>query len=312
MARSHASTDPVIQWLLAGDPSIQWQVHRDLLGADRRTVERCRERVAREGWGARMLASQDAEGTWGQGFYNPKWTSTHYTLLLLRDLGLPATNRQALAACQLLLANGLRADGGVNYGKATRSETCISGMTLSIVSYFGVKGPPVDAIADYILAQQLPDGGWNCRWPDRATHSSMHTTISALEGLQWYEVRGKRRLRDCRAARSRAHEFLLSHRLFRSHRTGTVIATAFTRFAFPPRWHYDVLRALDYLQSVDAARDPRLEEAIDLLGAKRTSDGRWPLEQVYAGKTWFALESPRAASRWNTLRALRVLKWWTS
>jgi hypothetical protein len=138
----------------------------------------------------------------------------------------------------------------------------------------------------------------------------VHTTISALEGLRFYETVRRRKLKAVRAAQARGREFLLEHRLFRSHRTGEVINPVFTRFAFPPRWHYDVLRALDYFQAVSAPRDPRLADAIELVQHARRADGRWPLQNIYAGKTWFPLESRGAPSRWNTLRALRVLAWW--
>ena len=312
-------TDGVIRWLLDGDPAIRWQTLRDLVGADERTVERERKRVARDGWGARLLAKQDPEGTWAGGLssdgglYSPKWTSTTYTMLRLRDLGVPV-NRQAQKACALLLDKGLQGDGGINYGIwakwIRRSETCITGMVLSILSYFDYKDACLDTIAEHLLEQQMADGGWNCQRPAGATHASVHTTISALEALRLYEINSRRRVREVRAAQRRGREFLLAHRLFRSHRTGEIIKPIFTRFAFPPRWHYDILRALDHFQAVNAPRDPRLAEAIDIVRSKRREDGRWLLQQEYKGKTYFELERVGAPSRWNTLRALRVLKWW--
>lgn len=300
----------VIRWLLAGDAAIRWQVFRDLLGAAGNTVERERRKIAREGWGARLLARQDPQGTWGGGLYNPKWTSTTYTMLLLRDCGLPPFNAQTRKACAVLLDNGLRPDGGVNLGRAQQSETCITGMVLSIVSYCEYEDGRLDTIAKHLLERQMPDGGWNCRRPDGATHASVHTTISVLEGLRLYELYSRRKLNQLRGAQRRAREFLLVHRLFRSHRTGRIIKPEFTRLAFPPRWHYDILRALDYFQAVDAPRDPRLSEAIDIVRSRQQKDGRWSLEYSYKGKTHFALEQIGRPSRWNTLRALRVLKWW--
>jgi hypothetical protein len=308
--------DGSIQWLLEGDPSIRWQTLRDLVGASERTVERERSRVARVGWGVRLLARQDAEGRWAaglsseDGLYSPKWISTTYTMLLLRDLGLAASNRQARRACALLLDRGLQRDGGINYGWRGRSETCITGMVLSILAHFRYDDARLDTLADHLLKAQMPDGGWNCRRPLGATHASMHTTISVLEGLRLLEMHRGRDVRALRAAQRRGREFLLVHRLFRSHRTGHVIKSEFARFAFPPRWHYDILRALDYFQSVGAPRDPRLSEAIDIVRARRGEDGRWPLEYSYKGKTYFQLERLGAPSRWNTLRALRVLNWW--
>jgi hypothetical protein len=310
------STDTVSRWLLDGDPAVRWQVLRDVVGATASPVERERQRVAREGWGARLLARQDPEGTWAGGLssdgglYHPKWISTTYTMLLLRDFGLPAANRQARRACPLLLDQGLQRDGGINYGWRGRSETCITGMVLSILSYFEYDDDRLDALAEHLLQEQMPDGGWNCRRDLGATHSSVHTTISVLEGLQLYELHRRRKVGAVRAAQARGREFLLVHRLFRSHRTGEIIKPIFVRFSFPPRWHYDILRALDYFQAVNARRDPRLAEAIEIVRNKRRGDGRWPLENRYKGKAYFQLERLGAPSRWNTLRALRVLNWW--
>jgi hypothetical protein len=306
--------DSTVEWLLAGDPAIRWQALRDLVGAPAGRVERQRRTIAREGWGRRLLARQDARGTWAGGLYSPKWTSTTYTMLLLRDFGLPSTNRQARKACALLLDEGLQPDGGINYGTwaswIRRSETCITGMVLSILSYFEFEDVRLDTIARHLLEQQMADGGWNCARAGGATHSSVHTTISALEGLRNYELHRERKLRGIRRAQQRGREFLLVHRLFRSHRTGEIIKKQFVRFAFPPRWHYDILRALDYFQSVDAPRDRRLTEAIGVVRSGQGADGRWPLQHSYRGKTYFELETQGAPSRWNTLRALRVLKWW--
>jgi hypothetical protein len=313
-------SDATIPWLLDGDPAIRWQTLRDLVGAAEGSVERERRRIARDGWGARLLARQDRGGTWAArrssdgGLYSPKWTSTTYTMLLLRDFGLPAGNRQARKACPLLLDEGLQRDGGIDYGRwakwTGRGETCVTGMVLSILSYFEYEDPRLETIVGHLLEQQMPDGGWNCRRAQGATHSSVHTTISALEGLRLYELHGGRQTRAVRAAQQRGREFLLVHRLFRSHRTGAVIKPMFTRFAFPPRWHYDVLRALDYFQAVDAPLDPRLADAIGIVESSRREDGRWSLQHSHTGKTFFELERLGAPSRWNTLRALRVLKWW--
>jgi hypothetical protein len=308
--------DKVCSWLLDGDPAIRWQTLRDVVGAGAHAVERERRNVAREGWGARLLARQDPEGTWAGGLssdgglYHPKWTSTTYTMLLLRDFGLPATNRQAHKACPLLLEHGMQRDGGINYGWRGRSETCITAMVLSILCAFAYDDQRLDTLANYLLNQQMPDGGWNCRRDLGATHSSVHTTISVLEGLRLYELHRRRRVRAVQAAQRRGREFLLVHRLFRSDRTGKVIKPIFIRFSFPPRWHYDILRALDYFQAVGAPCDPRLAEAVEIVRSTRSADGRWPLQNSYKGKTYFELERRGGPSRWNTLRALRVLKWW--
>jgi hypothetical protein len=156
----------------------------------------------------------------------------------------------------------------------------------------------------------MDDGGWNCRRPYGATHASVHTTISVLEGLRHYEFHRARQIRAIRAAQRRGREFLLIHRLFRSHRTGEIIKPIFIQFSFPPRWHYDILRALDHFQAVNAPRDQRLSDAIEIVQNSRRADSRWILQNRYKGKTYFEMERLGAASRWNTLRALRVLKWW--
>ena len=317
----NAETDHVIQWLLEGDPAIRWQTLRDLAGASEATVQRERRKVARDGWGARLLALRDPRGTWAggpssgdAGLYTPKWISTTYTMLVLRDFGLLPSVRRTRPACKVLLDLGLQPDGGVSYGTWAKwrrqGETCITGMVLSILSYFEYDDPRLDTIAGHLLEEQMPDGGWNCRRPRGATHASVNTTISALEGLRYYELHGGREARKARTAQRRGREFLLAHRLFRSHRTGQVIKSEFTRFSYPPRWHYDILRGLDYFQAVDAPRDPRLAEAIEIVRDRRCQDGRWLLQHTYPGKTYFDLERVGEASRWNTLRALRVLKWW--
>ena len=316
---SESRTNPVIQWLLEGDPSIRWQVLRDLLGDGESAVDRERRKITHDGWGARLLAKQNPAGTWARGrssdgLYSPKWISTTYTMLLLRDFGLPPNAFAARKACKLLLEGGLQPDGGVSYGTwakwTRRGETCITGMVLSILSYFHYADSRLDTLANHLLEQQMPDGGWNCRRYQGATHSSVHTTISALEGLRFYELHCQEKRRELRAAQDRGREFLLLHRLFRSHRTGKIIKSEFTRFSFPPRWHYDILRALDYFQAVNAPRDPRLAEAIEIVHNSRLEDGRWPLQHTYRGKTYFEFEHLGAPSRWNTLRALRVLRWW--
>ena len=230
-------------------------------------------------------------------------------MLLLRDFGLPVKNRRARRACTLLLDRGLQRDGGINYGW-TPSETCITGLVLSVLAYFAYDDDRLDTLAQHLLAQQMPDGGWNCRRRFGVTHSSVHTTINVLEGLRLYELQRRRQWEAVRAAQDRGREFLLMHRLFRSDRTGAIIKPVFIRLAFPPRWHYDILRALDHFQAANAPCDERLGEAIEIVRQARRRDGRWTLQHSFKGKTYFEMERLDAPSRWNTLRALRVLKWW--
>lgn len=308
----NSGPETIIRWLLDGDAAIRWQVLRDLLDTAPARIARERARVASEGWGARLLARQDTDGTWAGGLYTPKWTSATYTLLLLRDLGLPARNGQALAASRLLLDAGVFRDGGINLWRKSHkeSETCVTGMALSVAAFFGFEDERLEALAGYLLREQMPDGGWNCQRCRGASHGSFHTTICVLEGLLEFERLDPPDAASLRQARRSGQEFLLAHRLFRSHRTGAVVNSAFTRFSFPPRWHYDILRALDHFRESRAACDPRLEDAVGIVRKRRQPDGRWLLPSPYPGRTFFEMERPGKASRWNTLRALRILRWW--
>lgn len=300
--------DDSVEWLLAGDPAIRWQTERDLLDVDEATWASTRAQVAVEGWGKGLLDHQDQGGTWGGGLYGPKWTSTTYTLLLLRRLGLATSDDQAALGCARLLDDAEWVDGGVSYWSRPLAERCVNGMVLSIVSYFDVSDGRVDDIAELLIRSPMADGGWNCRDHRGATHSSFHTTISVLEGL--VEWRRRRRTSVADPAIAEAREFLLRHRLFRSHRTGEVIDETWKTFHFPPRWHYDILCGLDHLAMGRFARDPRAAEAIEVVRSSRRADGRWGKGSQYGGETFFVLEPGRVAGRWNTLRALRVLRWW--
>ena len=307
-------SDSILEWLLEGDPAIRWQVLRDLKGAAEQKVRNEQRRVCKEGWGARLLALQDEDGRWGGGIYTPKWTSTTYTMVLLRGLGLPALHPPALRACKVLLDTGFWNDGGINFWTRyhNRSETCVSSMVLAVACWFRLDDTRVDRLAEHVVGQQMADGGWNClSMPGygEATHGSFHTTISALEALLEYERFRPARAQAARDAQARGRDFLSAHRLFRSHRTGKVVKAAMTRFSFPPRWHYDVLRGLDYFRDAGSAPDPRLEDGLRLLEQRRGADGRWLLQNEYPGKTFFRLETVGKPSRWNTLRALRVLRW---
>ncbi len=297
-----------LPWLLDGDPAVRWQVERDLAGVPRSRWEATRALIATEGWGQRLLAEQDECGTWGGGLYGPKWISTNYTLLLLRRFGLDPVNPQALVGARRLLDDADWVEGGVSYwGKRLLAERCVNGMVLSIASWFDVQDPRIEDIASLLLRVQFDDGGWNCEDYRGATHSSFHTTISVLEGLlEWSRRRGTS---DADEAIARGHEFLLAHRMFRSHRTGEVISERWTRFSFPPRWHYDILRGLDHMRDAGATPDPRAQEAIDIVKSRRKPGG-WTVGPRYGSKVFFTMEGGRAPGRWNTLRALRVLDWW--
>ncbi len=296
--------------MIAGDPAVGWQTQRDLLAQPESDWDETRNRVSTEGWGQRLLESQDSDGGWGGGLYGPKWTSTTYTLLLLRRLGVDPASPQAVEGARLLLDRAAWIDGGVSYHVGhPHAEKCINGMVLSIASYFDSDDSRINEIADYLISERLDDGAWNCRdYQPGVYHSSFHTTISVLEGLLIWKRRTGNDGADL--ALESGVEFMLNHHMFRSHRTGEVINEAWTKFSFPPRWHYDVLRGLDHMRDVHAPRDPRAGEAIALVHERRRSDGRWGVGPTYSGETFFKMEGGRQPGRWNTLRALRVIRWW--
>jgi hypothetical protein len=302
-----------VAWLLDSDPAIRWQVQRDLLHTRPAVYHAERARVATHGWGADLLARQAADGHWGGGIYSPKWISTTYTLLLLRHLGLPRNHAAASRACAHFFFLGLAKDGGINLFKSfSHSETCVNGMLLALLSYFQHSDPRTAGVVEFLLRAQMDDGGWNCRRVHGATHGSFHTTISVLEGLAEHAGTLRHVPAPLNTATTAGREFLLRHRLFKSHRTGRIVDPQMTRFHFPPQWRYDVLRALDYYRLVDAPRDRRLADAIVLLKRRRSSDGTWVLSRHWNGRTHFSMESTARPSRWNTLRALRVLEWWAA
>jgi len=302
--------DPVISWLLNGDPAIRWQVRRDLVQDRPESWEKERARIATDGWGAQLLAEQDEKGTWGGGLYSPKWISTTYTLLLLRRMGLPPDTPQAQKGAQILLDEGCFSDGGINFSPSrTHSETCVTGMVLSILAYFQIRETRVHDLAEHLFGQQMQDNGWNCDSYRGATHSSVHTTISVMEGLREYEKAFSESISLVQQKRAEGVEFLLRHELYKSHHTGEIFDQRLTRFSFPPRWYYDVLRALDFFQECSIDYDSRMNDAIALVKKKQRKDGSWPLQNRHHGRTFFEMEQPGKASRWNTLRALRVLRW---
>ena len=301
-----------ISWLLEGDPSIRWQVQRDLLNVSRTKYETERKKIAQEGWGARLLSLQDADGRWGGGLYGPKWTSTTYTMLTLRQLGLQVNHPQAKRACKIFLDQGFYTDGGINFFSYSMkySEACVTSMILALLAYFKYPDQRVHSVADYLIGQQMADGGWNCESYKGATHSSFHTTMLALEGLYEYQCTYPEKTKTVTKVRESGHEFLLAHRLYKSHRTGLVFDSAMTRMSYPMRWRYEFIRALDYFRACDAKRDERMSDAIELLQKKQKKDGLWPMNSGMTGLKYFDLETAGKPSRWNTLRATRILNWW--
>lgn len=367
----------VIEWLLDSDPSIRWQVMRDLTNEPEDVVAAERSLVATRGWGARLLSLQDPDGQWGRdvlppgistdelpdtatrrllrdlhqvsleelsgflgidiatltswengqpdpddersekyrgvvkwmtdsiGTYNPAWVSTTYTLLLLREMGLDPASDQARRAVTLVRANSKWDHDGEDYFDG-EAEPCINGMTVALGGYFGEN---VDGIVERLLDEQLDDGGWNCEAENGSIRSSFDTTISVLEGLLEHE-RANGETSDVSNARLEGQEYLLTRRMLRRLSTGEIIDPAYTQFSYPTRWHYDVLRGLDYLRAAGVEPGERSAEAIDLVRDKRAPDGRWALENTHPGRVHFEMdEGEGRPSRWNTLRAMRVLDW---
>lgn len=314
----------VIAWLLDSDPAIRWQVMRDLLKAPAGQVAAERARVETEGWGARLLALRDVDGQWDGGACFPRriaddwragiqpdfshgqpWTSTLPTLMVLRDLGLDPQSPAARTTIALVAANCRWEHDGQAFFDG-EVEPCINGRTLSIGAYFGAD---VDGLVSGLLNDQLADGGWNCETENGATVSSFDSTICVLEGLLEYELSGGHVA--VAESRRRAEEYLLQRQLFRRKSTGEVPVERWLQFSWPPRWHYDVLRAVDHFSLTGEGPDRRIAEAVQLVRDKRRPDGTWILENTHPGETQFEFEDGDGQpSRWNTLRALRILDWY--
>jgi hypothetical protein len=307
----------VLDWLLDSDPAIRWQVLRDLVHPPAEVVAAERARVATEGWGGRLMALQGEDGLWAGGACFPAqgwrredpgqpWTSTLPTLQLLHDFGIdPRTDRMRAAVEQVRAHCRWEHDGQAFFSGEV--EPCINGRTVTLGVYFD---QDVDAIVARLLGEQLEDGGWNCDAENGSVRSSFATTINVLEGLLAYE-RATGGSAELVAARRRGEEYLLERKLLRRKSTGEIVKPAWLQFSFPTRWHYDVLRALEYFRSAGDAPDSRIGEAIDLLRSKQQPEGVWLLENTHPGQIHFALEDgDQRPSRWNTLRAMRVLGWY--
>jgi hypothetical protein len=297
------------QWLLDSHPSIRWQVMRDLTGEPAEVVADVRARIASEGWGAQLLGQQRPDGHWGDDVATPRWRSNLFTLLLLRNLGLEPTSARARTAVGLVRD---RVTWGPEFGNSPffegEVEPCINGHVVALGGYFGETS---DRLVDRLLGEQLTDGGWNCEAERGSVRSSFHTTICVLEGLLEYEeARGA--TAAVTDARARAQEYLLARRMFRRLSSGEVIEPRWTRFTFPTLWHYDVLRGLDYLRRAGVKPDERVAEAVKLVAERRQPDGRWLLDEPHRDAIHDLEGGPGQPSRWNTLRALRVLNWYSA
>jgi hypothetical protein len=318
MIGSYRARD-TIDWLLDSDPAIRWQVLRDLVHSPAEVVAAERARVATEGWGAALLALQGEDGQWAGGACFPArsfnwraenqgqpWTSTLPTLQLLRDFGIdPRAGRVRRAVTQV--RDHCRWEHAGQPFFSGEVEPCINGRTVALGTYFD---QDVEGVVARLLGEQLEDGGWNCETENGSVRSSFATTINVLEGLLAHE-RATGGSAPSIAARRRGEEYLLERKLFRRKSTGEVVDPAWRQFSFPTRWHYDVLRGLEYFRSAGEEPDSRMAEAVDLLRSKQQPDGTWLLENTHPGKVHFALEDGDGRpSRWNTLRALRVLDWY--
>ncbi len=307
----------VVDWLLDADPSIRWQVLRDLTGAPAHEVAAERARIATEGWGARLLAMQGADGSWAGAAWNRGWDSTMHVLWLLAHMGLDPASAEARRALGRVRDHvSWRGCGPAECADnpffAGETEPCINGQVATAGAYFG---QDVRGLVGRLLGEQLPDGGWNCDAPEGSTRSSFNTTICVLEALLEVERAGGG-TPEVTAARHRGQQYLLERRLFRRLSTGAAIerdrkgGALWTQLAFPAWWHYDILRGLEYLRGAGVAPDARVAEAVALVASKRAADGRWPLDVRYPGVMPVEIdEGEGRPSRWNTLRALRVLRW---
>ncbi len=303
--------DHLIEWLLDGDPAIRWQVMRDLLKEDESVYLPERGRVATDGWGRGVLDRQDSDGLWSRSLYNGKWTSTTYSLYLLKLLGLPPCHPQALLGCRRLLESGLYQGREIRFSRrAEASDLGVTALVLSICGYFGLEGGALLDILRYTLEQQRPDGSWQPSDIPSAGTYTFETTLLVLEALLQCRgmLTGESERSASRAAADKGNRFLLRHDLYLS--SGKPLKRGWTSFSFPPYWFYDVLTALDYFRASGAIASPGARNAVELVEARRGGDGRWRLGARHAGRTFFDMESAGQPSRWVTLRAMRVLDWW--
>jgi hypothetical protein len=288
-----------------GDPAIRWQVMRDLTHEPDDVVATERSRVGSEGWGRALIDRQATEGWWVRPD-DEGWMATTDALVLLREMGLDPSSDEAQRAIARVKAHlTFESLAGRPYFDG-ETEPCINGAILAVGSYFGER---CNGIVDRLLDEQLADGGWNCEAPP-STRSSFNSTIRVLEGLLEYE-RARGITPAITDTRLKAHEYLLERRMFRRLATGEIVDRKWTRFAFPTVWHYDILRGLDYLRNAGVEPDKRVAEAVGIVEARRHQNGRWPMNHLHVDRLEFPIEPETGgASRWNTLRAMRVLKWY--
>lgn len=318
-------TEPLIAWLLDSDPTLRWQVERDLVGEPADVWEATRARIATEGCGARLLELQDADGQWAGGAFFPAdfdfegpeatqagqpWTATTWTLNSLREWGLDAGALRERRTAELLAENSRWEYNNLPFWSG-EVDCCINAWTVANGLWLGAD---ITGIIDWFLEHQLPDGGWNCEWVEGSKRSSFHSTLNSLKGLLAYDA-ATGGTDTTRAARRTGQEYLLQRRLFRRLSTGEPVAAWVDQFTYPFRWTYNVLNAAEYFRQASlldgAAPDPRMTEAIELIRSARQPDGTWLQIGRHPGRVWFEVDAPVGEpSKWLTLFATRVLAWW--
>lgn len=296
-------------WLITGDISIKYQAMRDLMNKDDLEL---RQAMISQGWVYEFLKRQNKNGHWGSGFYSPKWISTHYTLLDLRSLNSPLT-QGIMKAIRIISNENRSSDGSINPSKEiNNSDVCINGMFLNYASYYGLEEELLEPVVDFIISQIMDDGGWNCRLNrSGAVHSSVHTTICTLEGIETYKQSAYTyRLDELCQMQEKAEAFLLIHHLYKSDKTGKIIHKNMTMLSYPYRWKYSVMRALDYFRYAKKPYDSRMKDGIELLKSKERKDGTYPLQAKHPGQFHFEMEKCGQSSRMTTLIITRILDYY--
>jgi hypothetical protein len=295
-----------ITWLLSGDPSIVYQTNRDLLNTDKDKLIKLQMNITKSGWARKFLDLRDNKTSmWGRGIYSPKWISTTYTMLDLKNIGIHPETKEYIESAKLLIDRLWKIPVKKN---EKFLDLCVCGMLLSLCCYSKINLPKINEISDFILEKQFADGGWNCRWTVDKDHSSLHTTINILEGLYEYLENGYTyKKTNLITSIKKAHEFILMHKLYRSDKTGEVINDKMTKLSYPSRWKYDILRCMDYFRAAGQKYDIRMDNVLDIIIKKKMKNGHWPVQQKYSGLVHFDMEETGNESRWNTLRSLRVL-----
>lgn len=298
----------LLNWILDSDVSLQYLVHKNLLNSPKSLLHELQKKITLEGYGKAYMDARNLQGKWGQRYYNPKWSCTHYVLMDMKLLAYPRS-KEIERIINNILDNEKSPDGGINISTAIRpSDVCVNGMFLNYASYFIGKSDKFDSIIDNIIDMHMNDGGFNCeKVLPGASHSSLHSSICVLEGLLSYIKSGNTyRSDEIKVLQDEALEFILIHHLYKSHKTLKVIHPDMTRFSYPYRYWFDVLRCLEYFVDANIAYDDRMSDAIDLLKSKRLKNGAWKNQGIRKGSTFFDMEKSGSISPINTYRALRV------